>query len=133
MAKKPREEGASNEWMNTYSDLVTLLMCFFVLLFSMSSVDAEKWEMLVEAMADAAVADGMPRAQAYRFAAQSVYGAARMVLETGEHPGVLKDAVCSPGGTTIAAVAALERGGFRDTVITAQRACSAKSYEMSMA
>ncbi len=51
MAKKPREEGASNEWMNTYSDLVTLLMCFFVLLFSMSSVDAEKWEMLVEAMA----------------------------------------------------------------------------------
>lgn len=50
MAKKPREEGASNEWMNTYSDLVTLLMCFFVLLFSMSSVDAEKWEMLVNAM-----------------------------------------------------------------------------------
>lgn len=89
--------------------------------------------LFIEAMADAAVADGMPRAQAYRFAAQSVYGAARMVLETGEHPGVLKDAVCSPGGTTIAAVAALERGGFRDTVITAQRACSAKSYEMSMA
>ena len=51
MAKKPREEGASNEWMNTYSDLVTLLMCFFVLLFSMSSVDAEKWELLVEALA----------------------------------------------------------------------------------
>ncbi len=89
--------------------------------------------LFIEAMADAAVADGMPRAQAYRFAAQSVYGAARMVLETGEHPGVLKDAVCSPGGTPIAAVAALERGGFRDTVITAQRACSAKSYEMSMA
>ena len=51
MAKKPREEGASNEWMNTYSDLVTLLLCFFVLLFSMSSVDAEKWELLVEALA----------------------------------------------------------------------------------
>ena len=87
--------------------------------------------MFIEAMADAAVADGMPRAQAYKFAAQSVLGAAKMVLETGKHPGELKDAVCSPGGTTIEAVAALEHGGFRDTVISAQRACSKKSYDMS--
>lgn len=87
--------------------------------------------MFIEAMADAAVADGMPRAQAYKFAAQSVYGAAKMVLETGKHPGELKDAVCSPGGTTIEAVAALEQGGLRNTVITAQRACSRKSKEMS--
>lgn len=86
--------------------------------------------MFIEAMADAAVADGMPRAQAYKFAAQAVYGAAKMVLETGEHPGVLKDAVCSPGGTTIEAVAALERGGFRDAVISAQRACVQKSRDM---
>lgn len=88
--------------------------------------------MFIEAMADAAVADGMPRAQAYKFAAQSVYGAAKMVLETGKHPGELKDAVCSPGGTTIEAVAALEKGGLRDTVITAQRACSKKSHDMSV-
>lgn len=54
-----------------------------------------------------------------------------MILETGKHPGELKDAVCSPGGTTIEAVAALEHGGFRDTVISAQRACSKKSYDMS--
>ena len=87
--------------------------------------------MFIEAMADAAVADGMPRAQAYKFAAQSVLGAAKMVLETGKHPGELKDAVCSPGGTTIEAVAALEHGGFRDTVISAQRACSKKSYDIS--
>lgn len=87
--------------------------------------------LFIEAMADAAVADGMPRKQAYKFAAQSVYGAAKMVLETGEHPGVLKDAVCSPGGTTIEAVAALEQNGLRNTVITAQRACSRKSREMS--
>lgn len=87
--------------------------------------------MFIEAMADAAVAEGMPRAQAYKFAAQSVYGAAKMVLDTGEHPGILKDAVCSPGGTTIEAVASLEMGGFRNTVIQAQRACSAKSREMS--
>ena len=87
--------------------------------------------MFIEAMADAAVADGMPRAKAYTFAAQSVLGAAKMVLETGKHPGELKDAVCSPGGTTIEAVAALEAGGLRNTVITAQRACAQKSKEMS--
>lgn len=87
--------------------------------------------LLIESMADAAVADGMPRTQAYKFAAQAVYGAAKMVLETGKHPGELKDAVCSPGGTTIEAVAALEKGGLRDTIITAQRICVKKSREMS--
>lgn len=87
--------------------------------------------MFIEAMADAAVADGMPRTQAYKFAAQSVLGSAKMVLETGEHPGALKDAVCSPGGTTIEAVAVLEQQGMRNAVITAQRACVQKSKDMS--
>lgn len=87
--------------------------------------------LFIEAMADAAVADGMPRAQAYKFAAQSVMGSAKMVLETGKHPGELKDMVCSPGGTTIEAVAELEKAGFRGTVISAQRACCEKSKEMS--
>lgn len=87
--------------------------------------------MFIEAMADAAVADGMPRAQAYKFAAQAVYGSAKMVLETGKHPGELKDAVCSPSGTTIEAVTALEANGFRNAVITAQRACSQKSKDMN--
>lgn len=87
--------------------------------------------MFIEAMADAAVKDGMPRSQAYKFAAQSVLGAAKMVLETGKHPGELKDAVCSPGGTTIEAVTRLEECGFRDAVITAQNACSEKSRLMS--
>ncbi len=86
--------------------------------------------MFIEAMADAAVADGMPRAQAYKFAAQAVLGSAKMVLETGKHPGELKDMVCSPGGTTIEAVAVLEQMGLRGTVIEAQRACVEKSREM---
>lgn len=86
--------------------------------------------MFIEAMADAAVADGMPRVQAYELAAQSVMGSAKMVLETGKHPGELKDMVCSPGGTTIEAVRVLEKEGFRSAVIEAMKACVKKAREM---
>ena len=87
--------------------------------------------MFIEAMADAAVLKGMPRDKAYKFAAQGVLGAAKMVLDTGIHPGQLKDMVCSPGGTTIEAVAELERTGFRASVISAMTKCMEKSEEMS--
>ncbi|QEK12900.1 pyrroline-5-carboxylate reductase [Crassaminicella thermophila] len=87
--------------------------------------------MFIEAMGDAAVLDGMPRNKAYKMAAQAVLGAAKMVLETGMHPGVLKDMVCSPGGTTIEAVATLEEKGLRTAVISAMRSCTKKSIEMS--
>ena len=87
--------------------------------------------MFIEAMADSAVLGGMPRAQAYKFAAQAVMGSAKMVLETGEHPGTLKDMVCSPGGTTIEAVRVLEEKGFRAAVIEAMTKCMEKSEKLS--
>ncbi len=86
--------------------------------------------MFIEAMADAAVLAGMPRAQAYEFAAQSVLGSAKMVLETGRHPADLKDMVCSPGGTTIEAVKVLEEKGFRAAVMDAIGACVEKSKNL---
>ena len=86
--------------------------------------------MLIEAMADGAVAEGMPRKQAYEFAAQAVYGSAKMVLETGMHPGELKDMVCSPAGTTIEGVGVLEERGMRSAVSESIRACVKKTKQL---
>ena len=77
----------------------------------------------IEALADSCVKYGISRQDAYEFAAQAVYGSAKMVLETGENPAKLKDNVCSPGGTTIRAVEALEENGFRNAIYKATKAC----------
>ena len=86
--------------------------------------------MLIDAMADGAVAEGLDRATAIKMASQAVMGSAKMVLETGKHPAELKDMVCSPAGTTIDAVAVLEEGGFRASVIDAMSACAEKSRKI---
>jgi pyrroline-5-carboxylate reductase len=86
--------------------------------------------MFIEAMGDAAVLSGIPRNLAYKLASQAVLGSAKLVLETGKHPGQLKDQVCSPAGTTIEAVYALEKNGFRHSVIEAMNGCTRRAREI---
>jgi pyrroline-5-carboxylate reductase len=85
---------------------------------------------MIEALADAGVRMGLPRAIAASLAAQTVRGAAEMAIVTGEHPAVLKDRVASPGGTTIAGLQALENGGLRGTLIAAVQAATKRSIEL---
>lgn len=86
--------------------------------------------LFIEALADSVVSYGIPRDKAYIMAAQSVLGAAEMVLATGEHPSKLKDNVCSPGGTTISAIKALEQYGFRNAIMKASDACYKRAEEL---
>lgn len=84
----------------------------------------------MEALADGAVANGMPRQMAYEIAAQATMGAAKLMKESKKHPGELKDMVCSPGGTTIEGVSALEKNGLRIGVMEAVKACVEKSRKL---
>lgn len=87
--------------------------------------------MMIEAMADAGVKEGLTRPCAYEMAAQAILGSALMVLQSGTHPAALKDAVCSPAGTTIEAVEELERKGFRAAIMDAMKVCADKSRDMT--
>ena len=87
-------------------------------------------DLFIEALADGGVACGLPRAAALEYAAQMVAGSARLVLESGKHPAQLKDAVCSPGGTTIQGIRALEEGGFRSAVMNAVIRAYEKNFDL---
>ncbi|GIV58935.1 pyrroline-5-carboxylate reductase [Rhodocaloribacter litoris] len=88
--------------------------------------------MFIEALTDGGVKQGLPRPQAFRLAAQTVYGAAKLVLESGKHPAILRDEVTTPGGTAIAAVADLEAHGLRTMLINAVATATARSKELSL-
>jgi pyrroline-5-carboxylate reductase len=85
---------------------------------------------MIEALSDGGVAAGLPRAVATQLAAQTLLGSAKMVLETGQHPGALKDMVASPGGTTIEGLHELEKNGLRAALINAVRAAADKSRRL---
>ncbi len=88
--------------------------------------------MFIEALADGGVKCGLPRETAQLLAAETLAGAAKLCIESGKHPGELKDAVCSPGGSTIAGVAALEQGSFRATVIDSVESAYKRTKELSV-
>ena len=87
-------------------------------------------DLIIEALGDAGVKYGVPRKQAYEMVSQMILGSAKLQLETGEHPGVLKDNVCSPAGTTIEAVRTLEELGFRSSIIEAMKVCEEMSRSL---
>ena len=131
-------EAVSGEEMETVGDLCRTFGLFEILpenLFDavtgVSGSSPAYVFMFMEAMADAAVLAGMPRAQAYKFVGQAVLGSAKMMLDTGKHPGELKDMVTSPAGTTIEAVRVLEEKGLRSAVMEGTGACIKKSAKMN--
>ena len=111
------EKDEIRNFTNSFGDTIEIKEELFSGLSAVSGSGPAYIYMLIEAMADAGVKEGLSRKDSYKLAAKTVEGAAKMVLETGKHPGILKDEVCSPGGSTIAGVIELENNGFRSSII----------------
>ncbi len=116
--------------IGTFGDAEIVPESIFDTVTSISASSPAYVFMMIEAMADAAVAGGMPRDKAYRFIAQTVSGSAGLVLATGRHPADLKDMVCSPSGTAIEALKVLEEKGFRSALIEACEAARKRAGEI---
>ena len=120
------EFGQVSRWMETLGVVRTLPSSLMNIGGTVSSCSPAFFALVVEALADAGVMYGLPRQTAYDLAAQAMAGSGKMLLETGMHPGQLKDMVCSPKGTTIAGVAAMEEKGARTALIEAVKAAMAR-------
>lgn len=121
------EKTVIKDIFNSFGEVVNLKEHLIDAVVPISGSSPAYVYMFIEAMADAGVLFGIPRDVSYKLASQSVLGSAKMVLETNQHPGQLKDAVCSPGGTTIEAVTELEKNGFRSAIMEAMKSCYNKT------
>ncbi|WP_100065466.1 pyrroline-5-carboxylate reductase [Miniphocaeibacter massiliensis] len=119
------------EFFKSFGEVVVVKEELMKAVVSVSGSGPAYIYLLIEAMADAGVAEGLSRKDAYIFVAKTVEGAAKMVLQTGKHPGELKDDVCSPAGTTIAGVNELEKNGFRGTIIKGIEKTAEKFEDMN--
>ena len=109
----PEELEAAKEWFSSIGKVETIPTCLMGIASCIAGSAPAFVDMMMEGLSDAAVSCGMPRDMSYRLIAQMVVGSGRLMQESGEHPGALKDAVCSPGGSTILGVEALDQAGFR--------------------
>lgn len=125
------EEKVIKEIFESFGKMEFLDEDFMDTIVAVSSSAPAYVYIMIEAMGDAGVLTGLPRKTAYKMAAQAVAGAAKVVYDTDIHPGALKDAVCSPGGTTIEAIKVLEDRGFRSALIESMNACYKKTKEMN--
>lgn len=124
-----KEKQLIHDFFNSFGKMIVLNENQLDMIVPVSGSSPAYVYMMIEAMADAGVLFGLPRDAAYMMASQTLLGSAKMVLETGMHPGVLKDQVTSPGGTTIEAVKTLENEGFRSAIINAMKACYDKTLK----
>lgn len=115
-----------SQWMTALGEVVTLSSALMNIGGTVSSCSPAFYALIIEAMADAGVMYGLPRQTAYDLVSQAMAGTGKMLLQTKMHPGQLKDMVCSPRGTTIAGVAAMEEGGARSALIEAVKAAMAR-------